>query len=288
MKKFLLTIFLTFFITQSAMAIDWKFWVSDDEKSVRNLLESQVKYANRTNYEKFISTYSSDYVNADGFNLDTYSSLVKDIWSTYNKIKYDIDIKKVTIDNNIATVELEETANAQIKMSKVYEGELKSFSNTVYKLKKVNGKWKVFYDSILDETTSMLYGDARDLDIKLTVPNTIPANSEYSAILEFEPPTGTIAIASLAADKVEYPQGQTKEVFRTLPEDNILERLFTANNDRVNEYIVASIGLTKTEFSDVNINLSLTGFGYAIKRVNVTPMEEEKISANGEANVQNR
>jgi hypothetical protein len=56
-----------------------------------------------------------------------------------------------------------------------------------------------------------------------------------------------------------------------MPEENTLERLFTANNVNANEYVVASIGLTKTDISDTSIKLSLTGFGYTIKRVNIVP-----------------
>ncbi|MCM1340017.1 MAG: hypothetical protein NC191_10135, partial [Muribaculaceae bacterium] len=67
-----------------------------------------------------------------------------------------------------------------------------------------------------------------------------------------------------------------------LPEDNILERLFTSNYDNANEYVIASIGLTKTDICDLSIKLSLTGFGYAIKRVNVHPANE------GCNNVQNK
>ena len=92
---------------------------------------------------------------------------------------------------------------------------------------------------------------------------------EYCATLEFTPPYETFAIASISSDIVEYPQKPAEEVFRPLPEDNILERLFTSNTKNANEYVVASIGLTKTTACDLNLKLSLTGFGYAIKRVNV-------------------
>ena len=40
-------------------------------------------------------TYDSKYTNSDGFNLDVYSNLIKDIWNTYDNIKYGIDISKV-------------------------------------------------------------------------------------------------------------------------------------------------------------------------------------------------
>ena len=117
----------------------------------------------------------------------------------------------------------------------------------------------------------MLYGEAKNLDIKLTAPEKINAGEEYTASLEFNPPANIIAIASIASDKVEYPQKQAKEVYRKFPEDNILERIFVSNSDNVNEYVVASIGLTRADVEDFNIKLSLTGFGYKIVRVNVVP-----------------
>jgi hypothetical protein len=208
-------------------------------------------------------------MNADGFNLEVYSNLVKDIWSSYGNIKYGIKIKNISVTNDTAVAELTETSYAELTASKKYDGELRSVSNSVYNLIKTEDGWKVISDSVLDETTSMMYGEAKNLDIKLTVPEKVSPESEYTATLEFVPPKETLAIASLAVDKVEYPQKPTKEVFRALPDDNILERLFTANNDNVDEYIVASIGLTKTAVDDLSIKLSLTGFGYAIKRVNV-------------------
>lgn len=253
---------------QSCQAWSWDR-PTPDEKAIRRLLNSQVRYANNGNFDKFIKTYSPKYVNSDGFNLDVYSSLVKEIWESYGNIKYSISLNNINIDNNKATVGVTEYSNADISLSKAYDGELKSKAESVYYLEKINGTWKVVSDSVLDEHTTMLYGMAKDLDVKLTVPTTIEANTDYVATLEFEPPKKTIAIASLASDIVEYPQKPTKEVFRPLPEDNILERYFTSNNQNANEYIVASIGITETEVQDLNIRLNLTGFGYAIRRVNV-------------------
>ena len=273
MKKLLSLICISLFLSQPCQAWTWG-WNDCDECAVKKLLESQVKYANRTNFKKFINTYDEKYLNSDGFNLEIYSNLIKDIWKTYDNIKYDIDIKKVSIDGNKATVELTETSFAKINMANLYDGELKSVADSIYFLEKNNGKWKVVSDTVLDEKTSMLYGSAKGLDVNLSVPNNIEANTEYCATLEFNPPEGTIAIASIASDIVEYPQKPTEEVFRALPEDNILERLFTSNTKNANEYIVASIGLTKTSIENLNLNLSLTGFGYAIRRVNVINNDE--------------
>ncbi len=250
----------------------------NDTREIKSLLNSQVKYANKTNFEKFISTYDKDYINADGFNLDTYSQLVRDIWQAYSNIEYGIKIKDISINNDEATVAVTETSFAEVPAPAKLSGILKSEADSIYYLKKLDGDWKVTSDKVVSETTSLLYGQAKDLDIKLTAPLEIEAGTEYTASLEFTPPENVIAIASIANDKVEYPQKQAKEVYRKLPDDNILERIFVSNNDNVNEYVVASIGLTKAEVSDLSIQLSLTGFGYKIVRVNVIPNNSEVLN----------
>lgn len=294
MRKFLLILLLLFFtFEQPANAWDFsafadEYKINKEVRAVKKLLKSQVKYANKNDFEKFISTYDEKYVSGDGFNLDVYSTMVKDLWGLYDGIEYAVEFKDININGNEARVELVETSFADIDIASNYDGELKSISNSVYYLRKINGKWKVVSDSVIDEITSMLYGDAKDLEVKLTVPNSINAGTDYLATLEFEPPAETFAIASIALDKVEYPQKSTKEVFRLMPEDNILERYFTSNKENLNEYIVASIGLTKTTVTDVSFNLSLTGFGYTIKRVNVIPNKDNFSEEVRSDNVENK
>ena len=246
------------------------------ERAVKQLLMSQVKYANHNNFDKFINTFDKSYKNSDGFDYEIYKKMVKEIWDSYDNIRYGMSIKDIKIDNNDATVIVDETSKANLTVTKKYSGKLKSNSNSVYYLKKIDDKWKVVSDEVLDETTYMLYGEANDLDINLTVPTKITANTDYTATLNFVPNKDVIAIASITADKVEYPQKTAKEVFRTLPEDYILERIFTANSDNANEYVVASIGLTRTDLSDLSIKVSLSGFGYIIRRVNVVPVSIEE------------
>lgn len=277
MKRFLITLLIYSFIQPVFAWNVSELFTNHDERSVRRTIMSQVKYANKTNFEKFIGTYDSEYESCDGFNLEVYSNLVKDIWETYKDIHYGIKIKNIKVEDNRAVVEVTEYSNADIKLTDNVNGALKSESESIYYLRKSNdGKWKVLSDLVLDERTSMLYGEAKNLDIKLDAPLQVQEDTEYSASLEFVPPEGTLAIASISSDKVEYPQKAAKEVFRTMPEDNILERLFTSNSDKVNEYIVASIGLTKTDVCDLSIKLSLTGFGYVIRRVNVIPAKIEE------------
>ena len=281
MKKFILALLIFGAFSQPSLAFErpdcLNFSLSRDEKAVKKVLKSQIKYANRMNYEKFMSTFDENYLNADGFNLETYSKLVKDIWGTYKKLKYGIEIKDITVTNDTAVINVIETSSAKLPVNEVYDGILDSVAESTYYLKKHDKVWKVYSDSVKDETTSMLYGDAKNLEIKLSAPLTVEAGQEYCATLEFEPPEDTMAIASIASDIVEYPQKPTQEVFRALPDDCILERLFTANSQNANEYIVASIGLTKADVQDLSIKLSLTGFCYKIKRVNVIKTNNKDI-----------
>ena len=230
MKKFVQIILILFLLTQPCFAITnplSNFF--NDERAIRNLLESQIRQANRSNYNKYLSYFDKNYKNYDGFDLNTYSDLIKDVWASYQKVRYDIKIDKITVDKDKASVDLHEYTNAKI-FDKNLDGELKSVSDSTYYLTKNNKKWRIYSDKTLSESTYMLYGSAKNLDIDLITPNNVPANSEYCVSLAFVPPKDTIAIASIAVDMVEYPQKQTEEVFRAFPEDNLLERLFTAND----------------------------------------------------------
>ena len=99
MKKAIVSIFVFLLFSNPVFAFSWGDWNSD-ERAVKRLLKSQVKYANKADFNKFISTYDSKYINGDGFNLDVYSNLVKDIWETYDNIKYGIQIDEVKISDN--------------------------------------------------------------------------------------------------------------------------------------------------------------------------------------------
>ena len=291
MKKFLLLVLLSFILTPSVFAGGDLFksdFFNNNIRGVKSVLNSQIKYANRNNFDKFIATYDKNYKNGDGYDYDVYSKLVKELWSNYDNIKYSIKIKDITFDKDgTAIVSLIETSSADIPVTKRMSGVLKSEADSVYYLRKINGKWKVVHDQINDEVTSMLYGEAINLNIKLSAPHEVAPGYEYTASLEFDPPKDTFAIASIAKDKVEYPQKQVKEVFRKLPDDHILERLFVANSDNANEYVVASIGLTKADIQETSIKLSLTGFGYQIIRVNVVD-DIKKEEPKGDNNVKEK
>ena len=103
MKRIILLIILTITIVQPANSLDFSGLRNDvkntiETRSVKRLLKSQVRYANKNDFEKFISTYDEKYTNGDGFNLDVYSTMVKDLWNLYNGIKYSVEFKDVKID----------------------------------------------------------------------------------------------------------------------------------------------------------------------------------------------
>ena len=257
------------------------FFKKNPEREIRKVINSQERYSNKNNYDKYMATFDKSYMSSDGFDFETYSKLVKDIWSEFKDTKYNLKINSIKVDGLNATVNISENAVANIPAAKGnVTGELKSSSESIYYMKKINGKWKVVSDFISYEQTSMLYGDAKNIDIKLEVPEKVAPNTEYTASLEFVPPKGSIAVASISSEKVEYPQQHNKEVFRSMPDDNILERLFTSNNENANEYVIASVGLTKTDVSDLSIKLSLTGYGYVVRRVNVVSEQKPKAETN--------
>ena len=153
MKKIILITLLSILLTPASFAEEnTPFFnlriLNNDTREVKSLLNAQVRYANRNNFDKFINTYDKNYVNSDGFNLETYSNIVKDVWQSYDKIKYGIKIKNIAIKDDSAIVQIEETSNAIIP-DKTMSGVLKSEADSVYHLKKVDGKWKVVVDENL-------------------------------------------------------------------------------------------------------------------------------------------
>lgn len=61
-------------------------------------------------------------------------------------------------------------------------------------------------------------------------------------------------------------------MFKRLPEEQILERVFNANTDNINEYAVASVGITKSEkIDDELMKVYMNGLAFIITRVNVVP-----------------
>lgn len=244
-------------------------------EEVKRTLYSHLKYANTYNFEGLKTLYADNYVSADGLNKEIYFDLVKKTWESYPDIKYKIDIKNIQINGNSAIAQVCESAqgNTGAQSGVVKEkGLLQSVSNSVYYLEKINNDWVITSDHVLFEKTFLRYGSAKDVEVDLSAPSQISANIPYSASLKINSPKGSLIIASLGQELITYPQITAEEVFRKLPDEGVLERMFQANDKNINEYAVASFGVTKAEINNgTEIKIYITGLGFIMSRVNVIP-----------------
>lgn len=247
-------------------------------EEVKRTLYTHLKYANSYNLDGLKSLYATNYTNADGLSKDIYFDLIKKTWESYPDIKYKTDIKNIEINGNIAVAQVNEYAEATTgtKSGVVKEnGLLQSISDSVYYFEKINDEWLVTSDHIIFEKTSLRYGSAKDMDVELTAPAQIPSNTQYTPSLKVVTPKDNLVIASIGQENITYPQTIAEEVFRKLPDDGILERVFTSNDKNINEYAVASFGVTKAEIKNgTEIKIYVTGLGFLMSRVNVIPKNE--------------
>ena len=258
-------------------------------EEVKRTLCTHLKYANSYNFNGLKSLYANNYSSSDGLNKEIYFDLIKKTWDSYPDIKYKINIENIGIDSNIAIAQVTEEAIATTnsKSGIINEkGLLQSTSNSVYYLEKVNNEWLITSDHIIYEKTSLRYGSAKDIAIELTAPCQIPADTQYSVSLKINAPKDSLIIASIGRENITYPQTVAEEVFRKLPEDGFLERLFISNTKNINEYAVASFGITKAEIKGGSeIKIYVTGLGFVMSRVNVIPKNDfVKVAKNEKEN----
>lgn len=298
MKKLILTLLIAVILSPVSFASQSKTVetnavstskqsIKSAEREVRETLKLQLKHTKTKNRDGLLALYSENYCNTDGFDKKIYADLIKKTWELYPDIVYKMNIRKVNIINNTAIVHVTENAKATAT-EKVDEnsiqGHLNSASDCIYYLEKIGDKWFIYSDSILNEKTSLTYGEADNVNIELTTPQSVLAGKEYTASLNIKSKDPKmIIIASIGQENITYPQTNSEEVFRKLPKDGNLERLFRANKNNFNEYTVASIGITRADVAKNNeIKLVVTGLGYVITRTNVISAKDfSKVKQNG-------
>lgn len=242
---------------------------------VKRVIDQQTVYTNKYDLDGLSSLYAKEFVNSDGFDKEVYFKLIKETWETYPDISYKTQINKIEVGENYATVYVDEVAVATSKET-VEEltviGELYSTSKCVYYLEKQGSKWLISSEKVLDETSTLKYGDARYADIKLNVPKQIGAGKEYTASLNVVTPVDSVIIASISKENIVYPQTKSEDAFRKLTDNSVLERVFTSNKNNVNEYAVASVGVTRAEsVSDTQARIYMGGLAFIMTRINVIP-----------------
>lgn len=256
---------------------------------IKKVIDQQSVYTNKYDLKGLSSLYANDFVNSDGFNKDVYFKLIEETWKTYPDISYKTEIKNIEFSDNYATVFTNEIAVATSKENVgdlTAIGELYSTSQCVYYLEKQGAKWLINSEKIIEETSTLKYGDARYINIELNAPKQIGANKDYTTTLKVDAPKDSVVIASINKENIVYPQTKSDDVFRKMPDDNILERVFLSNKNNVNEYAVASIGITRAEnYTDNQIRIYMGGLAFIMTRINVIPenkfikLENKKESA---------
>lgn len=243
---------------------------------IKAVINQQTVYTNKYDLDGLSSLYAKDFTNSDGFNKEVYFKLIKETWETYPDIIYKTHINNIEFSDNYATVVVDETAIATSKET-VGElsviGELYSTSKCVYFLEKQGTKWVISSEKILDETSTLKYGNARYSKIELSAPKQIGANQDYTATLRVTAPKDSAVIASISKENIVYPQTKAEDAFRRLTGDNILERVFHSNSENVNEYTVASVGITRAEptYTPDEVRVYMGGLAFIMTRVNVVP-----------------
>ena len=257
--------------------------------SVKNVINQQTIFANKYDLKGLKTLYSPNFVNSDGFTKDIYFKLIDETWKTYPDIVYSTEIKNIEFSENYASVLVEETAVATSQENIgdfTAVGELYSTSKCIYYLEKQGTKWLINSEKILEETSSLKYGDARYVNMELSAPNQTGSGKYYTATLKVDAPKDSVVVASINKENIVFPQTKTDEAFRKLPDNNILERFFISNNKNVNEYTVASVGITRAEnYTDNQIRIYMGGLAFIMTRINVIPenkfikLENKKESA---------
>ena len=243
-------------------------------RDIKNVILTQDKLANKYDYDGLYKLYSDNFVNSDGFNKEVYFKLIKETWEVYPDISYTTEIKNIEFNDNYATVFVKEVAVAAPKeeiggYSTV--GELHSVSKCVYHLERYGNNWLISSEKIIEETSTLKYGEARYVDFELDTPKQIGSDKYYTVKLKVDLPKDTVAVASISNEKIIYPQTKSEDAFRRLTGDN-LERVFKSNSDNINEYAVASVGLTHTaNYDEEHVKVYMSGLGFIMTRINVIP-----------------
>lgn len=256
--------------------------------SIKSVIEQQDVFANKHDLKSLKELYSPEFVNSDGFEREVYFKMIDETWKSYPDISYKTKIKNIDYTDNYATVLVEEiSVSAPVEHIGEFDtiGELYSVAKGVYHLEKQGKTWKIISEKVIDETSTLKFGEARYIDIELNVPKQIGSGKSYTATLKVNAPEDATLVASISQEKMVYPQVKAEDAFRKIS-DSVLERVFTANRNNVNEYAVASLGITHAKsYDEEHIRIYMSGMAFLMTRVNVIPENkfvnfDEKDSAN--------
>lgn len=245
-------------------------------KDIKALFAKHTEYANSHNLANLRSLYSDNYMNSDGFNKDAYFKSIESTWKDCNDLTYTTKILSINVNGDNASVSVEETAAGTIfeKIESVpVTGEIHSKSQGIYHLTKINSRWYISAETAISDESSLLYGNARFMNIEIQAPSQVSSGEEYTATVKVDADKNTFIIGAIDRDPVVYPSETPKSELRALNKEQVLERVLKANTDNINEYAVASLAISQVEQGQQqnNYRIYMAGLACVMKRINVIP-----------------
>lgn len=256
-------------------------------KLIKELFDKHTKYANAHDIKNLETLYADNYINNDGFDKKSYFKSIDETWKSCTDVTYNVKITSINLNGDYADIHVEEIATGTISEKTddgtTIAGELHSFERGIYHVIKINGQWYIYGETSLMDEGSLLYGDARFMNIELEAPNQVSAGETYTVSLKLETDEDTVAVGSIEHNPVTYPTNVPKGTLRTINKSsNMLERLIKANSDNINEYAVASLAISKMQPVGSSYKIYMSGLACLMRRVNVIPknnfikIEDEK------------
>ena len=249
-----------------------------DQAQIRDVLKSHQIAVKNNDIEKIKSFYDKNYTCSDGFKLDELLSLYQKSYESYSDIKYKTKINSINVYGNWAIVRMSDDTKAMIytdskKQDKKTAGVLDGKSIYSMYMIKSDGDWKILYEDITMEETVLKYGIAKKLKMELVSPPFIENGEEYNLALNIDKPQNIIALASLNNEEVKFPTPDINEKYRKIPSEGDLQRIVRANTNNLDEYAIASVGLTRVLLNEdeTRARIEIVGVAYIMKRIGMLP-----------------
>lgn len=247
-------------------------------RQIKELFKLHTSFANQHDIKGLRSLYSDNYINNDGFNKQVYFKSIESTWEACKDLTYNTKIQSININGDYASVNVEETANGTIFDTMDFmpvTGEIHSKSTGIYHLVQINGRWFISGETSLSDESSLLYGDARFMNIEIQAPSQVSSGEQYTTTVKVDADTNTFIVGSIDNDPVSYPASTPKSELRAMPQSQILERVIKANTGNTNEYTIASLAISKAKNAGENqFKIYMAGLACVMKRVNVIPKNE--------------
>lgn len=280
-KLFFLILAINFII--AIPSYSFELFKKTPKSELKTTLNQYHKALDKHDIEAIKTFYDKNYKSTDGFNLDELIVMLDKTYSAYKNLKYKTKITSINAYDNWALVSLTDKTTATVypvedkELKKEKMGKLQGKSVYNIYFKKENNSWKIVSDDILMEETSLKYGIANKINMDLITPLCAKGGKDYDLSLKIDKPKDIIALASISREEITYPPKDYQEKFRKIPEFGELERVVRANDKNLDEYAIASIGLTKVSVNEAQTKakIEVLGMAYLMKRVNLNIIKDE-------------